>query len=191
MTEIHSDDVIRPELLEGAIINDRFPGFITDYKVLHCLIRKHKPKRIFEFGCNTGFGTKIICNAAVLDAEVFSFDLPTDECHVSLQHPINEKKGDIVGAECNLPFTLLRGNSYTYDFSQHGEFDFAFVDSEHNYEVPYIETKAAIKMKCKVIAYHDADIKEVGQAIEDAFEGNEDYDLYRVVDCRIAFAVKK
>lgn len=184
-------DIVTPVLMEGAILNNRFPGFIDDYAVLHSLIRKYKPKRIFEFGCNTGFGTKIIYNAAGRDAEVFSFDLPTEECHVSLQHPINEKKGDIVGKECDLPFTLIRGNSYTYDFSKLGEFDFAFVDSEHNYDVPFIESKAAIKMNAKVIAFHDSDISEVYNAIIDAFKGNDDYELYRVVDTRIAYAVKK
>src|SRR6185312_6592897 len=93
-------NIVTPELEKEAIYNDRFEGFHDDYLVLHCLIRKYAPKRIFEFGCNTGFGTKIICNAAGKDSEVFSFDLPTEECHVSLQHPINEGKGDIVGKEC-------------------------------------------------------------------------------------------
>lgn len=182
--------IVTDELMEGAIINNRFHGFADDYAVLVCLIKIHQPKRIFEFGCNTGFGTKIMCNAAGPNCEVVSFDLPTEECHVSLQHPINEGKGDRVGHECDLPFTLIRGNSYTFDFSTVGKFDFAWIDSEHNYEVPLIETKAAIAAGAKVIAYHDADIKEVWQAIIDGLEG-QPYDVYRVTDTRIAYAVKK
>ena len=181
-------DVVTPELMRGAIENNRHPGFIDDYAVLICLIKIHKPRRIFEFGTNTGFGTKIMCNAAGAECEVVSFDLPTSECDVSLQHPINEGKGDIVGKECTFPFIQLRGNSYTYDFSSVGKFDFAWVDSEHNYEVPLIEAKAAIAAGAKVIAFHDSDIPEVYRAIVDAFE-NQPYTLYRVTDTRIAYAV--
>lgn len=190
MIKQRKSDIVTSELMTGAILNNRHHGFIDDYAVLHSLIKIYEPKSIFEFGCNTGFGTKIMCNAAGPECKVTSFDLPTEECHVSLQHPLNEGKGDIVGRECTFPFTLLRGNSYTYDFSKVGEFDFAWIDSEHNYEVPLIEAKAAIAAKAKVIAFHDSDIDVVYQAIRDAFE-NQPYELYRVVDTRIAYAVRK
>lgn len=189
MIEQKKIDIVTDALMQGAILNKRFEGFENDYAVLHSLIKIHKPRRIFEYGTNTGFGTKIMCNAAGSECEVVSFDLPTEECHVSLQHPIMEKKGDIVGKECTLPFTQLRGNSYTYDFSQVGKFDFAWVDSEHNYEVPLIEAKSAIAAGAKVIAFHDADISEVYRAIVDAFE-NQPYTLYRITDTRIAYAVR-
>lgn len=188
MKETTYAEIVTPELLRGAILNKRFEGFEADYSVLHCLIKIHKPKTIFEFGTNTGFGTKIMCNAAGPECKVISFDLPTEECDVSLQHPIKEGKGDIVGKECTFPFIQLRGNSYTYDFSTVGKFDFAWVDSEHNYEVPLIEAKAAIAAGAKVIAFHDSDIPEVSRAIVDAFE-NQPYTVYRVVNTRIAYAL--
>lgn len=183
-------DICTKELLQGAMENNEYIGFLDDYHVLHCLLRIYKPKRVIEYGCNMGTGTNIICNA-VPDAEVFSFDLPTEEAHTSLQHPISEGKGDLVGSYCKFPFTLIRGNSYTFDFTTLGSFDFGFVDSEHNEEVPYIEAKAAIKAGCKVIAFHDADAYEVWKAITKVSKENKEYQLFRVEGTRIAYMLKK
>jgi hypothetical protein len=185
------NDIVTPELLEGAIENNAHPGFLQDYHVLHCLLRKYQPKRFFEIGCNMGDGTKIIKNALGVDSQVFSLDLPTELAHVSLQHPISEGKGDSVGHRCNLPFTLVRGDSMTYDYAQHYPIDGWFCDGEHNYDNPLHESKEMIKSGAGLIVWHDSDIAEVYKGITDAFEGNQDYELYRVQDTRIAYALRK
>jgi hypothetical protein len=48
-----------------------------------------------------------------------------------------------------------------------------------------------LKLNPKIIIYHDSDIECVYKGICDAFAGNTHYDLFRVTDTRIAYAVKK
>jgi hypothetical protein len=189
MKQITYKEIVTAELLKGAVENREYHGFLEDYHVLHSLLRIHNPKSVFEIGTNMGTGTKIIKNA-LPNAEVFSLDLPTELAHVSLQHPINEGKGDNVGSKCNLPFTQLRGDSMKFDYAKH-PCEAYFIDGEHDYDHPHHETKEVIKLKPNLIMWHDSDIKEVYQAIIDAFIKNNQYELYRVVDTRIAYAVKK
>lgn len=182
-------DIYTDELAEGAILNTEYHGFREDYLILHCLLRKYQPKSVWEYGCNMGTGTKIICNA-VPKAKVYSFDLPTELAHVSLQHPISEGKGDSVGHKCDLPFELIRGDSLTFDLSGY-PCDAYYVDGEHDYEHPYRETINLLQHNPKLVIYHDSDIQEVYNAIVDGFKGRDDYELFRVTDTRIAYAVRK
>jgi len=183
------EDLYDAEICADAIINDEYHGFKQDYLMLHLLLRKYKPRSVFEIGTNMGVGTKIIKNA-VGSAKVFSLDLPTELAHISLQHPINEGKGDSVGHKCNLPFTQLRGDSMKYDFSKF-PCEAYFIDGEHDYDHPHHETKEVLKNNPKIIIWHDSDIKEVYEAIVHAFDGNKKYQLYRIEDTRIAYAVLK
>lgn len=173
-----------------AIINDEFTGFKQDYLMLHSLLRKHKPKSVFELGTNMGTGTKIIKNAVGSSVPVFSLDLPTEMAHKSLQHPINEGKGDSVGHKCNLPFTQLRGDSMKFDYSQH-PCEAYFIDGEHDFDHPYHETTEIIKLNPKLIIWHDSDMEPVYKAILSAFKGVKNYNLFRITDTRIAYAVRK
>jgi predicted O-methyltransferase YrrM len=182
-------DIYNPDIAFGAIINDEFTGFKEDYLLLHCLMKMYAPKSVFEIGTNMGRGTEIICNA-LPNAKVYSLDLPTELAHVSLQHPISEGKGDKVGSLCKKPFTQLRGDSRAFDFSEY-PCDAAYIDGEHDYEHPYRELKAMIKNGTKLIIAHDADLNPVEMAINDAFKGKKKYDLFRVIDTRIFYAVKK
>lgn len=194
MTNQTFADIYTHKLAKGAIINDEYHGFKEDYLILHCLLRKCKPKSVFEIGTNMGTGTKIIKNA-VPDAEVFSLDLPTELAHISLQHPINEGKGDNVGHRCDLPFTQLRGDSLKFDYSEY-PCEAYFVDGEHDFFHPLHETKEILRLKPKLIVWHDSDIEVVYKGISDAFRyiysypDNYEYFLYRVTDTRIAYAVR-
>ncbi len=186
-------DIFDQELASGAILNQEYTGFKEDYLMLHCLLRKYKPKSVFEIGCNMGTGTQIIKNAVGKNSSVFSLDLPTELAHKSLQHPINEGKGDSVGHRCKLPFTLLRGDSMKFDYSQH-PCEAYFIDGEHDYDHPYHETKEVLKLNPNLIAWHDSDMEPVYKAIVDAFEispNGKNYDLFRIIDTRIAYAVRK
>lgn len=189
VTEITSRSIINPNLEEGAIYNNEFIGFREDYLVLHCLLRLHRPKTIFEIGTNMGTGTQIIKNACI-NATVMSLDLPTELAHTSLQHPLSEGKGDKVGSHCKLPFIQVRGDSMQFDYSRYPA-EAYFIDGEHDYQHPLHETQQIILQKPKLIIYHDSDIKEVYRAIIDAFAGNDEYLLYRVVDTRILYALRK
>lgn len=183
-------DIYAEDYASDAILNEEFTGFKEDYLTLHCLLKSYKPKTLFEIGTNMGTGTKIIKNALGPDSTVYSLDLPTDLAHISLQHPINEGKGDSVGHKCDLPFIQLRGDSMEFDYSEH-PCEAYFIDGEHDYSHPNHETKEVLKNNPKLIVWHDSDMETVYNAIVDAFEGVDNYDLYRVTDTRIAFAVRK
>ena len=110
-----------------------------------------------------------------------------------MQHPINEGKGDKVGSRCDLPFTLLRGDSLKFDYAAHPA-EAYFIDGEHDYEHPYHETTQALKNNPKLIIWHDSDMEPVYNAIIDAFNRErklKQYDLFRVTDTRIAYALRK
>lgn len=191
VNEITSKDVITPELEAGAIYNDEFPGFHEDYLVLHCLMKKYQPKSIFEIGTNMGTGTQILKNAC-MDAVVMTLDLPTELAHTSLQHPISEGKGDSVGKNCKLPFVQLRGDSMTFEFEKY-PCEAYFIDGEHD-ELHVRHETAMIMLfnekRPKLIVYHDADIPAVFNGILGGFDGVRGYELFRVTDTRILFAIK-
>jgi hypothetical protein len=189
MTNQTYADIVTPELSRGAILHRGFPGFVEDYLCLHCLIKIHKPKTFFEVGCNIGKGTKIIKNAMGLDSTVYSLDLPTELAHISLQHPISEGKGDCVGWKCDLPFILLRGDSMDFDYSQY-PCEGYFIDGEHDRLHVLHESTEIAKLNPNLITWHDADTEVVYNAIVDAMAGT-NYDLYRVTDTRMMYALKK
>lgn len=183
MIKINSSDIVTEKLSKGAIIHEHFA---IDYLVLHCLIKKYLPKTFLEIGTNMGVGTDIICNANP-KMKVYSLDLPYELSHVSKQSPVSEGKGENTGRMCKYPFIQLWGDSTKYDYSQN--FEGWYIDGEHNYDNPYIESCEAIKNGAKLIVWHDTDMEEVYKAVTDAFKGNNDYDLYRVEDTRISFAL--
>lgn len=191
MKEILFKDICTPELMEGAILNEEYTGFKEDYLVLHCLVKKYKPDSFMEIGTNCGTGTQIIFNAHK-GMRLFSLDLPPELAHISLQSPESEGKGNHrIGINCKSPFVQLFGDSRKYDFTKHYPIEGWFIDGEHVFENATIESKEAIKSKAKIIVWHDSDIPEVYDAIIDAFKKNKDYELFRVTDTRIAFAIKK
>lgn len=189
--------------IDDAILNEEFTGFKEDYLILHSLIRRYKPKTFFEIGTNCGTGTNIICNAMKLfmafdadhptiqtEGNVYSLDLPTELAHISLQHPISEGKGDKVGINCQFPYTQLRGDSMTFDFSEY-PCEGYFIDGEHDQEHAFKETWEVILRQPKIIIYHDADIKAVFDGLYDAWKCiGDEYDLFRVIDTRILYALK-
>lgn len=182
-------DIYDEELADGAIINDRCGGHKEDYLVLHCLLRKYKPKLFCELGTNTGFGTKIIKNALGDKSDVFTIDLPAHKSGISNQHPIMEGKGDCVGHECDLEYFQIFEDSRTFDYTKF-DFDGFFVDTDHTYQNVFSETKSILKTIPKIIIYHDADVDGVYNAIVDAMY-NEPYNAYHVIDTRIAYCLRK
>lgn len=193
VTHIPYSEVVNDELLQGNIDNDEYEGFLEDYRTLHCLMRLYKPKRVCESGTNLGKGTKIIKNALGEDSVVYTLDLPTELAHISLQHPINEGKGDAVGSLCDLPFIQLRGDARTFDFSSL-DCDGFWIDSEHTTETVLCEVTSLLKGNPKLVAFHDSNMPEVYDGIIEGFSNSKNgknYQLYRVDGTRVLFAVRK
>jgi len=197
-------EIVTPELAGDAIINDEFPGFREDYLVLHSLIRVHlrdtfplRSVRFLEIGTNVGTGTNIIYNALIrrgcrkcgkkkrYEPTVFTMDLPLQDAHVSLQHP-----GNRTGNRIKFDVKQIYANSLEFDYKTIYPLDGAWIDAEHTYDNVLHESRAMQEAGCHLIAWHDTDIDEVFNAVKDAI--NEDrYNIYRVEDTRITYAIKK
>lgn len=187
-----SKEIIFTDTCKGAIINAEYDGFIEDYLTLHCLLKRHSPSKFLEIGTNEGRGTEIICNALYhVNPMVYTLDLPEILSDRSLQHPSrNEKR---IGHLCTLPFIQLLADSMEYNYSEIGELDGCFIDGEHDYKHAYHETLQMIKKcKCKLIIWHDANLADVWAALNAALQDcGVQYELFRVMDTRIAYALKK
>lgn len=202
MIEVTYEETLYDE--HDAILNEEFEGFKEDYLCLHSLIRRYQPKSFFEIGTNMGVGTNIIANAMETQFPqsdgkeawpfVYTLDLPTELAHISLQHPISEGKGDRVGERCTFPFTQLRGDSMKFDFSKY-PCEGYFIDGEHDFKHARRETLSVMALFPKIVIYHDADILDVYEGIVSGSKSHVErwktYDLFRVVDTRIAYALKK
>ena len=190
MKEILSSEIITPELLEGNLDHNEYIGFLEDYRVLHCLLRKYNPKSIFEIGTNIGSGVNVMATA-LPDAKIFSLDLDYETMREnSKQYPLEQDGGDRVGSASKYPYTQLRGDSMKFDYAKY-PCEAYFIDGEHDYHHPFREANEAIKLRPKIIIFHDADMLPVNEAIVDAFRGGIIYELFRVTDTRIAYAVRK
>lgn len=192
MKQIHSSEIIKDSLIQDAIINDCHDGFIKDYLVLHCLLKQYSQdiKRFLEIGTNRGLGTKIIKNALGPNSEVYTLDLPFELSHISQDYPLFSGK-DHMAHLCDLPFIQIRSDSTKYNYKNIYPIDGWFIDGKHNYDNPFFESKQAIKANSKLIIWHDVDIVDIYNAINDAFKNNNSYSLFRVIDTRIAYAVRK
>lgn len=185
MTHIQYNDLYDSELAKDCITHTHLP-FLKDYISLHILLRKHGVKSVFEVGTHIGEGTRIICNA-VPDAKVYSLDLPCCSANKTKQHPVH--KGRTNGEICKLPFEQIEWDSMNFDYSKYPA-EAYFIDGEHDYKHPRHETTEALKQNPKLIVWHDADIQEVWNAINDSFEWNKDYELFRVQGTAIAYAIR-
>ncbi len=178
---------------EGALINDSFPGFKQDYLCLHSLLRKHKPQTVLEIGTCTGGGVNVIATA-LPNAKVYSLDLDYESMMKDPKDfPIGENGIDRVGSESRFPYTQLRGDSMTFDYSKYPCVGY-FVDGAHDEKHVQHETREILKLNPKLIAYHDSDILEVMSGIVFGLlvSANADkYELYKVEGTRITYLLKK
>jgi hypothetical protein len=202
-TVLPYSQVATPDLLEGRI-DHYHPDFVRDYRLLHCLVKKHitndLPKSdefpvfsFLEIGTHIGTGTTIICNAIPesVKCNVYSLDLPLELSRQSSMHPMTEGRRQEVGSACNLPYTQLYGDSLQFDYASNlpARIDGFFIDGAHDYEHVYHESSMAMQKDPALVVWHDADDPEVLRGIKAAV--NERYQLFLVDGTRIAFAVKK
>lgn len=191
MKQVKYNDIVTNDLLSGNLDNNSYKGFLQDYRVLHCLLRKYKPKTIFEIGTNVGGGINVI-GTALPNSKIISLDL--DYVAMSKnpkEYPLTDSGVDRVGSEATFSYTQLRGDSMTFDYSKYYPIDAWFIDGAHDYQHPRHESKEAIKSNARLIIWHDADIREVNNAIIDSFAWNKEYDLFMVEGTRMAYAIHK
>jgi len=179
ITYVKSDTIVTENLSKNAIIRQE-AGFEQDFLVLHCLVKKHQPKNLFEVGTCEGYGTLIMANACP-SCSIISLDLPPNSPPFFL--PASR-----IGFKCKKPYTQVFGESLTYNYEQHFPVDAWFIDGAHDYDHVKYETEQAVKGKAHLIVYHDTDIPQVFQAVIDGLEGTS-YDIYRVIDTRISYAI--
>jgi hypothetical protein len=198
--EITSDQIITPELMKGAYVRHDFPGFKEDFSVIHCLIRKYKPANILEVGTSHGYGTRVLCVAfkvipfISLSSPVYSIDVPpgTDASIIYPDHEDGHPK--LTGKHCRFIYRYhqLFGDSRTFDYSPYYPLEAWFIDGKHDYEFCTADTLQALKAKPKLIIWHDLQIEGVHKAVVEVMvREKENYNLYRVMDTRIGFAVRK
>lgn len=194
MIEQTFQDIYSESLAVDAIINNAHPGFREDYLTLHCLLRKYQPKRFMEIGSSEGLGTMIIKNALGEDSVVYSLELPTELCHPTLQIPRKGPGSDSAGYMCTLPYIQLRGDSMTYDYTQHYPLDGWWVDGDHSFESVFHDANQALNSGARLIVFHDCDGEPVLRGILEAKKSNpngEKYEFCRVVGTRIGYLLLK
>jgi hypothetical protein len=198
MKEIEFNEIVKLPYSKNAAIRSGFPGFKEDYLTIHCLIGKYKPKTIMEIGTSSGLGTKVICNAMGIkrfgrnkkDVKVYSIDVPVGTDPKIIYPHGEDGHPKEPGIYCKLPFTQIFGNSYGFDFSPYYPIEGWFIDGKHDYKFAKNDTSLALKSNPVILIWHDADIEEVGRAIIEEMKAHAEYDLFRVIGTRIAYAVK-
>lgn len=182
---INSSAVLQPDLMKNAITRNDWVGFYEDYLVLHCLIKKHQPISLFEIGTCLGDGTLIIKNA-IGEGTVYSLDLPP-----GMPKQYHFLNAHTTGSHCTLPYIQLFGDSLTYDYTQHYPLDSWFIDGEHDYAHAFHESAQALASNPRACYWHDTEIPDIFRAVLDTFGQSEEYNVYRVVDTRVSYAIKK
>jgi hypothetical protein len=186
-------DIVTDELLKNTLDHNAHTGFLEDYRVFSCLLKKYKPASLFEIGSNTGNGINV-AKTAVPELDVYSLDLDYDTMMKnSKQYPIGANGEDRVGSNCRFKYTQLRGDSLLFDYKKY-KCEAYYIDGEHDKLHAYHETFSVLECKPKLIIWHDTDMEPLMAGRLDAFEDSpfgSEYELIRVIDTRISYAIRK
>lgn len=173
--KIEYKDIISNTDISNAAINNEFIGFREDYLVIHSLVSELKPNHIFEIGTNTGMGC-LVMKTASPSSKITTLDIVS------------------CGNLCPDDTNKIVGDSTEFNYEPYYPINCWFIDGDHTYKNAYKESIEAIKSNAELIIYHDADIDEVYNAIEDAFLENdidENYDLYQVINPPFIYSLAK
>jgi hypothetical protein len=192
------ESVVRRELTRGAVKRKDFPGFREDYLAVHCLIREHRPQRFFEIGTSIGRGTKVICRAMSdrrwgkpdTAERVLSLDVPPGTDPAVLYPEAEDGHPDEAGRDNPYPYKQLFGLSTQFDVSPYLPIDGWFIDGKHDYEHARDDTLLALTSDPRLIIWHDLQIEGVAEAVEETMRPHPEYQLRRVDNTRVGFAVK-
>lgn len=197
---LHGGDggnILLPTLPQDLLERDENFEFaaasIIERVVLGALVRRHRPKRIFEIGTFRGVTAVTMGANAPAGGELYTFDLPPDldPQTIASEHYADSggrsgfhemaKAGTQrhVGAaierfEGDCTITQLYGDSMKHDFSEfESTVNLFFVDGCHEYEGALSDTRTAWKCLAPggLIVWHDYTWASVQQAVSDAALG--------------------
>ena len=189
MKEIKYSEIVNDELFVNSYDHNVHTGFLEDYRVLTCLLRRYNPKTIFEVGTNIGNGINVM-GTALPNAKIFSLDLPYILKEDSRQYPVSGDGEDLLGSSTKLPYTQLRENSLYFDFSEY-PCEAYYIDGEHIELNVFVEVREILKLKPTIIILHDIDMPDVMSGLQKAFNDNNEYNFYRVLETRVSYLIKK
>ncbi len=185
-------EIVTDDLLVNSLDHDVHPGFLEDYRVLTALLRIYKPKTIFEIGTNTANGVNVMATA-LPEAKIYSLDLDYETMKLdSKQYPIGTNGEDRVGSEARFPYTQLRGDSMTFDYSQF-PCEAYYLDGEHTTKNVKHEVTEVLKQNPILVVLHDTDMQEVMEGLLKGYSEynfKDYYTLCRVMGTRISYLLK-
>lgn len=199
-----------PPQLKGKINDDleRAAASVLERVVLGALIKKQKPKKVFEIGTFRGFTCLALAENAPENTEIYTLDLPPELSAKDIAEKYYQSssnsgfhqmdKADIersVGVLIPLykgknKITQLYDDSSKMDFSPFkGEIDFFFVDGCHAYDMAKKDTLTAWSCLSKggMIVWHDYTWESVRKAIKDSNLGTP---VTYIKETSLAYAVK-
>ena len=126
-----------------------------DYEALTYLIKKYNIKSIFEIGTWEGATTLFLYNQSNVK-KVKTIDI-YDEMEIAYNnrsHPLQPKEfyGKYI-KDTNVEIQFC--DSMTYKSKKGEQYDMVFIDGNHDYEYVKNDTELALKLKPKIIVWHD------------------------------------
>ena len=158
--------ILEPEFVDGNIS-------LVELSCINQLVKKYKPKIIFEFGTFDGRTTLNLAANAPLNAKIYTLDLPRKPTRTKYKlykgkNAVYSDNTYIAGRAVGKRFKnskysskifQLYGDSASFDYSDlFNTIDFVFIDGSHAYQYVKNDTEAAFKLLRKgkgVIVWHD------------------------------------
>ena len=142
---------------------------IFELCLLNALVRRVRPKTIFEFGTFDGRTTVNLIAAAPPDARAWTLNLPDER--VTFDGLDVRIGGRFAGGPFAARITQLYGDTRTFDYApHHGQVDFIFIDAGHGHDLVTNDSVAAMKLLRPggAIVWHDyGTIPDVTRAVDD------------------------
>jgi predicted O-methyltransferase YrrM len=180
--------------LVGRLDRVRWNVRLDEQFALGVLIRRVRPRRLFEIGTFDGDTTRYLARVAGGDAHIWTLDYPPDEFD-RVNHLAGFSGGDIGRAFRGMPeasrITQLSGDSGTFDFSPYAaSMDVVFVDATHNYALGLRDSATALKLARPGgwVIWHDYWTQWPGlvRAIREVATERDGLALFRVAGMRLA-----
>lgn len=124
---------------------------VLELVIIAKLVRKHRPRAMFEIGTFDGRTALNMALNSSEDARVYTLDLPEAQQASMGIVPSDVKylNNGSSGVRClgSSKVTRLYGDSATFDYSSYqGAIDMAFIDGAHSYEYVKSDTEAVLRM---------------------------------------------
>lgn len=207
---ISREQVISVETLRLAEPEVRSGNMPVSELALICgIIRKEKPRGIFEIGTMNGRTTLNMALNSPADCKIYTLDLPKEGLSET-QYQISQRFRQLVDKEISgelflnkseqeFPeknkITQLFGDSGKFDFSPYeNAIDFVFIDGSHDYDYVLNDSEIALKLLRDgkgVILWHDYRAgMEVVKAIETLRKHYPALDIFHIRDSSFAYLRK-